>query len=160
MINQVNHVKNTRFHLCFMCSNANSLYQCNTKITRCFRNRDIKAALHMFDEMPVKNIATWNCIMSRFVKKGMVFDAHKVFDEMANRNVVSWTAILDVYAKCGRLDESRALFDAMTDKNVVSWNAMLSGYVTNDEWMKREAWNAMLSGYVEHDSSRVCSRIA
>ncbi|KAJ0623281.1 putative tetratricopeptide-like helical domain superfamily [Helianthus annuus] len=131
MIIPVIHVKNARFHPRFMCSNANSLFRSNTKITKCFRNGDIKAALHMFDEMPVKNIVTWNCMISGFVKNGMVFDARKVFDEMPNRNVVSWTAMLDGYAKCGRLDESRALFDAMTDKNVVCWNAMLSGYVTN-----------------------------
>ncbi|KAI3826875.1 hypothetical protein L1987_00934 [Smallanthus sonchifolius] len=138
MIIPANYVKNTNYpftrvrsHFRLLCSNANSLYQCNSKITRCFRNCDIKAALKVFDEMPIKNIVTWNCVISGYVKNGMVDNARQVFDEMPNRNVVSWTAMLNGYAKCGRLDESRTLFDAMIDKNVVCWNAMLSGYAKN-----------------------------
>ncbi|KAK1413390.1 hypothetical protein QVD17_35162 [Tagetes erecta] len=138
MIIPINHVNNTHFpftkiHSLFrlLSSNTNSLYQCNSKITRCFRNGDIKAALNVFDKMPIKNIVTWNCVISGYVKNGMLVDARQVFDKMPERNVVSWTAMLNGYAKCGRLDESRTLFDAMVNKNVVCWNAMLSGYVTN-----------------------------
>ncbi|KAL8262469.1 hypothetical protein R6Q59_023818 [Mikania micrantha] len=138
MIIPINHAKNayfpfTRIRSCFrcMCSYANSLYKCNSKITICFRNGDIKAAINVFDQMPIKNIVTWNCVISGYVKNGMVNDARRVFDEMPKRNIVSWTAMLNGYAKCGRLDESRTLFDAMNDKNVVCWNAMLSGYVKN-----------------------------
>ncbi|KAK9058213.1 hypothetical protein SSX86_023053 [Deinandra increscens subsp. villosa] len=138
MIIPISYVKNSHFpftrirsYFRLLCSDANSLYQSNSKITRCFRNGDIKAALNVFDQMPIKNIVTWNCVISGYVKNGMLGDARRVFDEMPTRNVVSWTAMLNGYAKCGRLDESRTLFDAMIDKNVICWNAMLSGYVKN-----------------------------
>nr|GEW61407.1 hypothetical protein [Tanacetum cinerariifolium] len=109
--------------------------------------------------MPDKNIVTWNCMLSGYVKNRMVSSARKVFDEMPNRNVISWTAMLNGYAKCGRVDEARGLFDAMSDKNVVCWNAMLSGYVKNgrineakrlfDEIPEKNAisWASIIEGY-------------
>ncbi|PWA79632.1 tetratricopeptide-like helical domain-containing protein [Artemisia annua] len=127
----ISHLLKFSFNFRKLHSDSNYLYKCNSKITTCFKNGDIKGAHKVFDKMPVKNIVTWNCMLSGYVKNGMVYNARKVFDEMPNRNVVSWTAMLNGYAKCGRVDEARGLFDAMSDKNVVCWNAMLSGYVKN-----------------------------
>ncbi|KAI3739429.1 hypothetical protein L2E82_29833 [Cichorium intybus] len=138
MITRVISVKNAQFSftpirplLRHLCSDANSFYNCNSKITKFFKHGDVKAALDVFAEIPRKNVVTWNCMISGFVRNGMLSDARRVFDEMPSRNVVSWTSMLNGYAKCGRLDEARRLFDAMPHKNSLSWNAMLSGYIRN-----------------------------
>ncbi|KAJ9558605.1 hypothetical protein OSB04_013219 [Centaurea solstitialis] len=93
------------------------------------RNGDIKAALDVFDETPLKNSVLWNSIISGYVKHEFICVACQMFDEMPRRDIVSisWTSMLNGYAKRRRLDEAKSLFDAMTDKNVVCWNSMLLG---------------------------------
>ncbi|KAA8515755.1 hypothetical protein F0562_018634 [Nyssa sinensis] len=81
--------------------------------------------------MTHKNVVTWNCMISGYVRNQRIRDAREVFDAMPIKNVVSWTAMLSGYAKCGKLEEARSLFDAIHDRNVVCWNSMISGYTRN-----------------------------
>ncbi|KAH6820401.1 hypothetical protein C2S53_020275 [Perilla frutescens var. hirtella] len=79
--------------------------------------------------MPQKNVVTWNCMISGYIKNGMIREARELFDSMPVKDVVSWTAMLSGYAKNGRLEEARGLFDLVEKKNVECWNSMISGYV-------------------------------
>lgn len=151
----------TRMNL-IMCRHISSLYQFNSTITSCFKGGDIEAARKVFDEMPHKNVVTWNCMISGYIRNEMISEAREVFDTMPSRNVVSWTAMVSGYAKCGRLEQARDLFDGIDNKNVVCWNAMITGYVRNGRMQEaRElfdempvkndvSWVIILEGYFLH----------
>ncbi|GJM90104.1 hypothetical protein PR202_ga06353 [Eleusine coracana subsp. coracana] len=50
-------------------------------------------ARRLFDEMPERNVFTWNSMVSSGLSRNrMLADARKVFDAMPFRNSVSWAA--------------------------------------------------------------------
>ncbi|XP_020581693.1 pentatricopeptide repeat-containing protein At4g02750-like isoform X2 [Phalaenopsis equestris] len=40
----------------------------NSSIMNCFRNGDVEHACKLFDEMPHRNVVTWNCMISGYVQ--------------------------------------------------------------------------------------------
>ncbi|XP_059312034.1 pentatricopeptide repeat-containing protein At4g02750-like [Lycium ferocissimum] len=165
--------RNTKPYFWIRClsSNANSLFNWNSRITSYFKKGDIEAAHNLFDEMPQKNIVTWNCMISGYVRNGMLDDAQLMFDKMPSRNVVSWTALLSGYAKNGNLEVARRMFDGMDDKNVVCWNSMISGYVSNGRIEEGRAlfdamsikndvsWAIMIEGYLQYGDVSEAERL-
>lgn len=63
--------------------------------------------------MPVRNVASWNSMVSGLAKCGNVDSAREVFDEMPEKNVVSWTGMISGYAQNGYFYETLALFEEM-----------------------------------------------
>lgn len=70
-------------------------------------------AKRVFDEMPERNMVTWNVLLTGFVKWGEIKFARAVFDEMPEKNVVSWTGLIDGYARMNRSHEALSLFQKM-----------------------------------------------
>ncbi|XP_066311386.1 pentatricopeptide repeat-containing protein At1g09220, mitochondrial [Miscanthus floridulus] len=66
-----------------------------------------------FDEMPVKNIVSWNVMITGFAGWGEVEYARLLFDQMPCRNVVSWTGLIDGYTRACLHVEAVALFRHM-----------------------------------------------
>lgn len=64
-------------------------------------------ALRVFDEMPHRNIYSWNAIISACSKSGKLDLACQLFDRMPERNVVSYNMVIGVLARGGL--ENRAL---------------------------------------------------
>ena len=48
----------------------------------------IEEAHNVFDEMPQRDVISWNGIIFGYAKCGRMEDVHKVFDEMPERNVI------------------------------------------------------------------------
>ncbi|KAJ9147786.1 hypothetical protein P3X46_029907 [Hevea brasiliensis] len=90
---------------------------------------DMNTALKVFDEMLVKNVVSWNSILSGYLKLGHLAEAQRVFNQIPRKDVVSWNSMLTGCAKSGDMDQACLLFEQMPERNYASWNAMISGYV-------------------------------
>ncbi|EXC17845.1 hypothetical protein L484_023201 [Morus notabilis] len=120
---------------------------------------DVKSAQKLFDEMPERNVVSWNSMLSGYLSSGDLEMAKRVFDEIPKKDVVSWNCMITGYAKIGNMDEAILLFELMPERNLASWNAVISGYVNsgNVESARRVfdampmrnnvSWITMISGY-------------
>ncbi|KAL9278842.1 Pentatricopeptide repeat-containing protein [Arabidopsis thaliana] len=89
------------------------LFICNTLIHMYGSFRDQASARKLFDEMPHKNLVTWNSILDAYAKSGDVVSARLVFDEMSERDVVTWSSMIDGYVKRGEYNKALEIFDQM-----------------------------------------------
>ncbi|KAK6159597.1 hypothetical protein DH2020_006911 [Rehmannia glutinosa] len=70
-------------------------------------------AKNLFDEMPERNLVTWNVLITGFIKWGEIEFARAVFDVMPEKNVVSWTGLIDGYTRMNWFHEALWLFRKM-----------------------------------------------
>ncbi|KAF4350024.1 hypothetical protein F8388_017602 [Cannabis sativa] len=77
----------------------------------------IKMALQIFNEMPRRNIVTWNALLSGLAMNGQAHEALGQFKEMTRSNVrpneVTFLAILTACGHSGLVDEGRTYFHQM-----------------------------------------------
>ncbi|VFQ81088.1 unnamed protein product [Cuscuta campestris] len=117
-------------------------------------------ARKVFDGMPVRNVVSWNSILSGYVKSGDMETARVVFDEIPERDVVSWNSMVSGYAGVGNMESAYELFVKMPERSCASWNAMISGYIqcgkidlarsffdSMDKRKNQITFTAMISGY-------------
>ena len=90
---------------------------------------DMVTAQKVFDEMLVKNVVSWNSILSGYLKSGNLAEAQRVFDEIPRKDVISWNSMVLGYARVGNLDQACSFFQQIPEKNTASWNSMISVYV-------------------------------
>lgn len=121
----------------------------------------IEAAQKLFDEMPVRNVVSWNSILFAYLRAGDLVAARRVFDKMPERDMVSWNSMVSGYAKAGDMDRASALFGCMPERNSASWNGMMSGHIEHGDMdsarmlfekmpMKSNvSWITMISGYAQ-----------
>ncbi|XP_027188608.1 pentatricopeptide repeat-containing protein At2g21090-like [Cicer arietinum] len=97
--------------------------------------REEEALSRAFDDISMKDVTSWNALVSGYMELGMMVDAQTAFDLMPQRNVISWTTLVNGYVKNNRVNKARSVFDKMSERNVVSWTVMISGYVQNKRFM-------------------------
>eukprot|EP01018_Ginkgo_biloba_P031662 Gb_20547 [translate_table: standard] len=103
----------------------------NTLVDMYAKCGSIEIARRVFDEMPNRNLISWNAMIAGLTHNGDIDDALKLFQKMPEPNVLSWTTMISGYAQNGHIDEALKLFQEMPERDVVSWNAMIAGYVQN-----------------------------
>ncbi|KAK4409256.1 Pentatricopeptide repeat-containing protein, mitochondrial [Sesamum angolense] len=132
----------------------------SSQIAYYVRLGEIEAARKLFEQIPNKNIAAWNSIISGYFQNSQPVEAQRLFDEMPERNTVSWNGLISGYIKNGMLKKAREVFDIMPERNVISWTAMVRGYVEEGMVSEAEAlflrmpeknvisWTVMLGGLI------------
>ncbi|KAK4360097.1 hypothetical protein RND71_022326 [Anisodus tanguticus] len=51
----------------------------------------------VFDEMPQRDVVSWNSIVNGYVKMGELVVARELFDAMPYRNLVGWNVMMNGY---------------------------------------------------------------
>ncbi|TKW29220.1 hypothetical protein SEVIR_3G381600v4 [Setaria viridis] len=116
----------------------------NALIDAYSKNGAVSDATKVFDEMPVRDVVSWNTAMAAMVRQGEVAGARRMFEEMPEKDTVSWNTILDGYAKAGEAEQAFELFQLMPERNVVSWSTVLSAYcMKGDMEMARVIFDKM-----------------
>ncbi|KAL0833317.1 PREDICTED: pentatricopeptide repeat-containing protein At4g37170 [Brassica oleracea var. oleracea] len=70
-------------------------------------------ARKVFDEMPQRDVCSWNVMVSGYAEAGLVEEARKVFDEMPERDSYSWTAMVNGYVKRDQPEEALVMYSLM-----------------------------------------------
>ncbi|KAK6146583.1 hypothetical protein DH2020_020452 [Rehmannia glutinosa] len=93
---------------------ASDIFISNSLIHMYGSSCEIECARKMFDEMPIRNLVSWNSMLDGYAKCRDVVLMREVFDMMPERDVVSWSALVDGYVKDGNYTEALAVFGKMT----------------------------------------------
>ncbi|KAK2979846.1 hypothetical protein RJ640_026560 [Escallonia rubra] len=134
---------------------------------------DICFARKVFDEMPDRNLITWNAMIGGYMGVGDTKTGSFLFDRMPDKTVVTWIEMIDGHAKSGDTATARQFFDRVPAEieSVATWTAMVDGYVRNGEMdaarelfeaMPRRnffVWSCMTSGYFKEGNVKEAEAI-
>lgn len=116
-------------------------------------------ARRVFDEMPERNVVSWNSVLFGYLKAGELMNARRVFDSIPVKDVISWNSMISGYAKSGDVGKAKSLFEEMPERNAASWNAMITGFADQGEMEEARrlfdempcrsnvSWISVISGY-------------
>ncbi|KAF3653322.1 Pentatricopeptide repeat-containing protein [Capsicum annuum] len=76
-------------------------------------------ARKVFDVMPVRDISSWNTLLSVYSKQGVINEARSIFNEMPCRDSVSWTTMIAGYNYVGRFQVAIRMFIEMVGAGVL-----------------------------------------
>ncbi|KAJ8771640.1 hypothetical protein K2173_026817 [Erythroxylum novogranatense] len=115
----------------------------------------------VFDNMPEKNVVSWNAMIGGYFGNGDAKSALRLFQKMPTKTAVTWNEMISGFAKCGDLVTARNMFNQVPSelKNVVTWTVMVDGYASKGEMAAARSlfkempernffvWSSMISGY-------------
>ncbi|CAI9118609.1 OLC1v1020202C1 [Oldenlandia corymbosa var. corymbosa] len=87
--------------------------------------RQLSDARLLFNEMPERNVVSWNVILNGYAKAGFLDSARDLFDKIDDKDVVSWGTIIGGYLQFGRLTEALSLYLEMIRTGVGSNDVMI-----------------------------------
>ncbi|CAA7040055.1 unnamed protein product [Microthlaspi erraticum] len=91
-------------------------------------------ARKVFDEMSQRDVVTWNTMIERYCRFGLVDEAFKLFEEMKDSNVMPDEMILcNIVSACGRTGNTRynrAIYEFLKENDVRLDTHLLTSLVT------------------------------
>lgn len=122
-------------------------------------------ALRVFDEMPNKDVVSWNAMIAGYAQNGLYDRAIELCEKMValqkpKPDAGTMASILPAMSNTNQTDIHliRKMFDEMGKKDLVSWNAMIAIYANNS--MSAEAvelFSRMEMAGVEPDAVTLAS---
>ncbi|RZC66824.1 hypothetical protein C5167_010518 [Papaver somniferum] len=96
----------------------------------------VDSALKLFEEIPDKDLISWNSMIGVFAQRGNVNKCFSLFSKMRSEmgvepNEVTLISLLPVCINMRALTEACELFNTISSKNLVSWNSMIAAYSQN-----------------------------
>ncbi|XP_073122458.1 pentatricopeptide repeat-containing protein At2g03880, mitochondrial isoform X2 [Henckelia pumila] len=86
------------------------LIEANQYLSGLLNSSGCDDARKVFDEMPVRDVCTWNTMLAGYANSGRLVEARKLFDDAPKRSVVTWSSLISGYCKMGCDIESFELF--------------------------------------------------
>ncbi|KAK9270474.1 hypothetical protein L1049_026054 [Liquidambar formosana] len=77
---------------------------------------DLESACRVFEEMPEKDVVSWNSMIGAYMSRGEIEPAIRLFDSMPERSIVTWNSIITGLSKVGNMDLARSVFQRMPGK--------------------------------------------
>ncbi|XP_074378817.1 putative pentatricopeptide repeat-containing protein At3g15930 isoform X1 [Apium graveolens] len=106
---------------------------------------DVSVSFKVFDEMPERDVVSWNTMIGAYMDRGEIELAVGLFEVMPERSFVTWNSMITGTLKAGSMRIARLVFDKMPERNEVSWNAMVSGYVKVEDLEAAEGLLRMMT---------------
>ncbi|XP_031497237.1 pentatricopeptide repeat-containing protein At5g08510 [Nymphaea colorata] len=73
----------------------------------------------VFDEMPERDVPSWNSLIGGYARLGRLSIAKELFDRMGyRRNVISWTSVVSGYAQNGQYHEAVDMYVKMVEEGL------------------------------------------
>ncbi|KAI3870740.1 hypothetical protein MKX03_024094 [Papaver bracteatum] len=79
---------------------------------------DYKSARKVFDKMYIRNLYSWNNMLSGYAKLGLVEPAERLFGQMQEKDVVSWNTMVISFAKNGFHGKALSYFDHLRRSSI------------------------------------------
>ncbi|XP_038882958.1 pentatricopeptide repeat-containing protein At2g21090 isoform X1 [Benincasa hispida] len=92
---------------------SSDLFLANRLIDMYSKCNSMENAQKAFDELPIRNIHSWNIILASYSRAGFFSQARKVFDEMPHPNIVSYNTLISSFTHHGLYVESINIFRQM-----------------------------------------------
>ena len=132
---------------------------------------DLTKAQKLLNELPFRDIVSWNSLISGFSQKGLVEDALNCLENLKREgfspNAITFVCILNACGSMRSLELGEEIHEKMCeqglyDQNIVLNNALVDMYVkccmlekaqkVFDDLLVRNiaTWNALIAGYAKH----------
>ncbi|KAL3618408.1 hypothetical protein CASFOL_038729 [Castilleja foliolosa] len=103
----------------------------NVLITLYWKIGNINIARNIFDSICVKDLVSWNTILSAYVSMGNIHEAKTIFNKMPEKkSMLSWTVMISGLAQQGSGEEALQLFNEMRPNGLEPCDYAFSGAIT------------------------------
>ena len=144
---------------------------CNALIDMYVKCGLILEAQDVFDKLPVRDVVTWNAIISGYVQQGRGEEALICFtcmqEEGFSPDVITLTCIVKACGSTGAIEKGKQIHDdiiskGLLGKHIVLGNALVDMYANNGALSEAKmvfnriqgkdvvSWNTLITGYVEN----------
>ncbi|XP_019181808.1 PREDICTED: pentatricopeptide repeat-containing protein At1g62260, mitochondrial-like [Ipomoea nil] len=83
--------------------------------------------------MPMRDIISWNTMISGYAKIVKIDEALKLFDCIPEKNVVSWNAVISGLLQNGEVKNAMEFFKRMPKRDATSLCVLVLGLIQNDK---------------------------
>ncbi|XP_062018670.1 pentatricopeptide repeat-containing protein At3g29230-like [Rosa rugosa] len=126
---------------------------------KCAGGFEFGSARQVFDEMPERDVVSWNSMIAAYMTRGRIEPAMRLFHSVPKKNIVTWNSVVSGLSKAGNMELAHSVFEEMPERNDVSWNSLITAYMRLGDMSSARclfeqmpektvvSWTAMVSGY-------------
>ena len=107
----------------------------NALVTLYWKCGKVDGARQVFNQMPLKDLVSWNAILSGYVNAGRIDEAKSFFKKMPERNLLTWTVMISGLAQNGFCEEALKLFNRMKLEGFEPCDYAFAGAIISCAWL-------------------------